>query len=196
MTVRLTWIGQAGFLIRTQATSLALDPFLSDHPDRRYPSPVGPGDLAGTELVLVSHQHLDHLDAPALAALLELDDRARVVVPAPVVAGRPMYGAPVYGAPVYGAPVYGAPVYVQDPFWYPPVSIGLGFSFGRSWGGGRHHGGTPKDEAAGVVPSDPRPGEEGYSEEHLVILGTLRRSLAADPQRWTTIAASSPPEST
>jgi L-ascorbate metabolism protein UlaG (beta-lactamase superfamily) len=35
VTVRLTWIGQAGFLIRTQATRLALDPFLSDHPDRR-----------------------------------------------------------------------------------------------------------------------------------------------------------------
>jgi hypothetical protein len=39
-------------------------------------------------------------------------------------------------APVYVAP----PVYVQDPYWYPPVSIGLGFSFGRSWGGHRHHG--------------------------------------------------------
>ena len=60
-----------------------------------------------------------------------------VTNPAPLVAGRPVYGAPVYGAPVY-AP---APVYVQDPFWYPPVSIGLGFSFGRSWGGGHHHGG-------------------------------------------------------
>jgi adenosylhomocysteinase len=44
-------------------------------------------------------------------------------------------------------------------------------------------------EAAGAVPSDPAPGDPGYSEELLVILGTLRRSLAADPQRWTTIAA-------
>lgn len=43
-------------------------------------------------------------------------------------------------------------------------------------------------EAAGAVPSDPQPGEAGYSEELLVILGTLRRSLAADPQRWTAIA--------
>jgi L-ascorbate 6-phosphate lactonase len=85
MTVALTWIGQAGFLLRTPATRLALDPFLSDHPDRRFPAPVGVDDLAGTELVLASHQHLDHLDAPALVALLERDDRARVVVPAPVV---------------------------------------------------------------------------------------------------------------
>ncbi|KQY47516.1 adenosylhomocysteinase [Cellulomonas sp. Root137] len=44
-------------------------------------------------------------------------------------------------------------------------------------------------EAAGAVPSDPQPGEPGYSEELTVVLGTLRRSLAADPQRWTTIAA-------
>ncbi|ACQ79494.1 adenosylhomocysteinase [Beutenbergia cavernae DSM 12333] len=44
-------------------------------------------------------------------------------------------------------------------------------------------------EAAGAVPSDPRPGEPGYSEEHLVVLDVLRRSLAADPQRWTRIAS-------
>jgi hypothetical protein len=57
-----------------------------------------------------------------------------VVNPAPAYVGQPVYVAP---PPVYVAP----PVYVQDPFWYPPVSIGLGFSFGRSWGGGHHHGG-------------------------------------------------------
>ena len=83
MTVLLTWIGQAGFLLRTPATRLAVDPFLSDHPGRRFRSPVGVGDLAGTELVLATHQHLDHLDTPALASLLERDDRVRVVVPAP-----------------------------------------------------------------------------------------------------------------
>ena len=50
--------------------------------------------------------------------------------------------APVVAAPVYGVqPLYApAPVYVQDPYWYPPVSIGLGFSFGRSWGGHHHRG--------------------------------------------------------
>ena len=85
MTVALTWIGQAGFLVRTPATRLALDPFLSDHPDRRFPAPVDVDDLAGTELVLATHEHLDHLDSPALVALLERDGRTRVVVPAPVV---------------------------------------------------------------------------------------------------------------
>jgi L-ascorbate 6-phosphate lactonase len=86
VTVTLTWIGQAGFLVRTPATRLAVDPFLSDHPERRFPAPVGTGDLIGTELVLATHQHLDHLDAPALAALLAIDDRVRVVLPAPALA--------------------------------------------------------------------------------------------------------------
>jgi Beta-lactamase superfamily domain len=94
VSVLLTWIGQAGFLLRTPATRLAVDPFLSDHPGRRFPAPVGVGDLAGTELVLASHEHLDHLDAPALAGLLARDDRARVVVPAPVVPVAAAAGLP------------------------------------------------------------------------------------------------------
>ncbi len=69
---------------------------------------------------------------------------AGVVTSSPVVV-NPAPASPVYGAqPVYAPqpvyPVYGpAPVVVQDPYWYPPVSIGLGFSFGRSWGGHHHH---------------------------------------------------------
>jgi len=94
VTVRLTWIGQSGFLLRTPATRLAIDPFLSDHPGRRFPSPVTAADLAGTELVLATHQHLDHLDAPGLLALLELDDRVQVVVPAPVVPDAVEAGLP------------------------------------------------------------------------------------------------------
>jgi hypothetical protein len=49
--------------------------------------------------------------------------------------------APVYAAtPVYvPTPVYAPSPYLYDPFWYPPVSIGLGFNFGGGWGG--HRGG-------------------------------------------------------
>jgi hypothetical protein len=75
------------------------------------PVPLGTGERAGDAGVVTSSNV--------------------VVNPAPVVPGRPVYVAP----PVY-AP---APIIVQDPYWYPPVSIGLGFSFGRSWGGHHHH---------------------------------------------------------
>jgi hypothetical protein len=49
----------------------------------------------------------------------------------------------VQQTPVYvQQPVYvPQPVYVQEPnYWYPPISIGLGFDFGRGWGGHRHRG--------------------------------------------------------
>ncbi|MFL6658122.1 MAG: hypothetical protein ACJ8GW_08635 [Massilia sp.] len=37
--------------------------------------------------------------------------------------------------------VYPAPVYVQEPAYYwPPVSLSLGFMFGRGWYGGGHYG--------------------------------------------------------
>ncbi len=89
------------------------------------PVPLGTGNRAGDAGVVTSSEI--------------------VAEQAPYVTGRPVYGAPVYSAPVYGAPVYGAPlypapVYAPNPYWYPPLSIGLGFSFGRSWGG-HHHGG-------------------------------------------------------
>lgn len=60
-------------------------------------------------------------------------------------APQPVYGTPpVYGhAPAYGpGPVYApAPVYDPGPAYYwPPVSLSLGFIFGRHWN--RGHGGA------------------------------------------------------
>lgn len=65
---------------------------------------------------------------------------------APMHAQAPIYAqAPVYtGGPVYApAPVYyPAPVYAPEPaYFWPPVSLSLGFVFGRHWGGGARWGG-------------------------------------------------------
>ena len=66
----------------------------------------------------------------------------------PVYTSQPVYSQqPVYvqQQPVWvQQPVYvPQPVYVEQPnYWYPPISIGLGFDFGRSsWGRHRHRGG-------------------------------------------------------
>src|SRR5690625_7680967 len=44
-------------------------------------------------------------------------------------------------------------------------------------------------EAAGAVPPAPQPGDTDYSEEKVVFLDVIRRSLATDPTRWQTVAA-------
>jgi hypothetical protein len=58
-----------------------------------------------------------------------------------VVTYNPAPSGPVYATqPVYvPAPIY-APAPVYDPFWYPPISIGLGFSW-SNWGHRGYHGG-------------------------------------------------------
>lgn len=52
--------------------------------------------------------------------------------------------APVYAPQaVYGAPVYDpSPIYAPAPsYYYPPVSLSLGFVFGRHWSSGHRHRG-------------------------------------------------------
>lgn len=56
----------------------------------------------------------------------------------PVAAVPRVYGqAPAYG-PVYVPP----PVYQPEPYYYwPPISLSLGFVFGKHWSSGRHRHG-------------------------------------------------------
>ena len=79
--VELTWLGQAGFVVRLGDVRLAIDPFLSPHPARPYPPPpletIGPLDW-----VLVTHAHIDHLDLPSLPALATANPGLRVLLPA------------------------------------------------------------------------------------------------------------------
>jgi hypothetical protein len=106
-----------------------------------YPAPANYGtrayaqpDANGWQVVSVTPV------APGTgAAAAASGDAGRVTYsPAPAtVVTQPVYVAPPVYAP---APVYApyGPVYA-DPLWYPPISIGLGFSWSH-WSGG-HRGG-------------------------------------------------------
>lgn len=83
MTVTLRWLGQAGFILSSDATSVAIDPFLSAHPDRIYDAAITPDQLACVDAVLCTHEHADHLDLPALVAAARFGD-FDVLVPRPV----------------------------------------------------------------------------------------------------------------
>jgi hypothetical protein len=86
--------------------------------------PVGQTDPAGWQVVSVTPV------APGTGARASASGEAGTVTTS---------DAPVYAS----TPVYAPRPYLYDPYWYPPVSIGLGFSFGNSWGhrGGWGHGG-------------------------------------------------------
>lgn len=81
----VTWIGHATVLVQTHGLNILTDPVWSDRtgPWGRGPKRVAaPGvrfeDLPKIDLVLVSHNHYDHLDLPTLRRLWARD-RPRVV---------------------------------------------------------------------------------------------------------------------
>jgi L-ascorbate 6-phosphate lactonase len=82
---RATWLGQAGVRLETDTACVVVDPWVSPHDDRLVPP--APLELAadGVDWLLVTHEHLDHLDLPLLPALLERSPGVRVVLPASLV---------------------------------------------------------------------------------------------------------------
>ncbi len=83
--VALWWLGQSTFLLRGSGASVLVDPYLSPRPDRLVPPPFAPADARGLDLVLITHDHLDHLDDDALPGIADASPAARFVVPEPVV---------------------------------------------------------------------------------------------------------------
>lgn len=82
----LWWLGQSGYLLRTKALTIAIDPYLSDAaaedaPEltRLYPPPVRPEDLKA-DIYVVTHDHLDHLD-PGIISVYKHREKTWFVAP-------------------------------------------------------------------------------------------------------------------
>lgn len=82
--MRVTWIGHATALVQTQGLNILTDPIWSDRagpfgfgPQRVAAPGVAFEDLPKIDLILVSHNHYDHMD---LATLKRLWDRDRPVI--------------------------------------------------------------------------------------------------------------------
>jgi L-ascorbate 6-phosphate lactonase len=91
-SLALWWLGQSGFLIKTDGGMLVIDPYLSEHLTRKYEgtprphirmtrAPLRGADLKAVDLVLVSHKHSDHLDPETVGELLTASPGARLVLP-------------------------------------------------------------------------------------------------------------------
>jgi N-acyl-phosphatidylethanolamine-hydrolysing phospholipase D len=85
---RLSWLGHASFLVRLDGRTILTDPYLSAYasplpplgPKRFAPPGLPVERLPRIDLVLLSHNHYDHLDLPTVEALAG-KDRVEVVVP-------------------------------------------------------------------------------------------------------------------
>jgi L-ascorbate 6-phosphate lactonase len=87
-SVRLWWLGQAGFAFKTHAGRVVfVDPYLSDAVERLHGfkrlslSPIAPEE-AHADLVVISHEHTDHLDPDTLPFLHRNNPACRFAAPA------------------------------------------------------------------------------------------------------------------
>jgi len=85
--LRVTWVNHATMLIQTEGLNILTDPIWSDRcspvswagPKRHHAPGIRFEDLPPIDVVLVSHNHYDHMDVPTLDAL-RLDHDPRVFV--------------------------------------------------------------------------------------------------------------------
>ena len=85
---RITWLGHASFLITTSGVTILTDPFLSNRaspvswagPKRFVNLPIPVNKLPAINLVIVSHNHYDHLDDKTVRELKKKKE-IHVVVP-------------------------------------------------------------------------------------------------------------------
>ena len=74
--MKMTWITQAGFCLQWGSFTVMLDPYLSDtcgelNPASHRRQPVDPAYLAmKPDVIVTTHDHLDHFDEPTLTQLL------------------------------------------------------------------------------------------------------------------------------
>ena len=63
--IKLKWLGQMGFLIMTQDTTVCVDYFASPIEGRLKKPPIPAYELKGIDVFLGTHDHIDHIDHDA-----------------------------------------------------------------------------------------------------------------------------------
>lgn len=83
--MRITWLGQAGLMFETGGKTIIVDPYLSDSVEKIEPHnkrrvPVAKEFLkAKPEMILLTHNHLDHTDPETLRHYLHEDSNVVVL---------------------------------------------------------------------------------------------------------------------
>ena len=81
--IKIHHLGQAGFSVKTDDAHIVIDPYLSYSVDdgdkwvRKFAPPILPSQLTDVDLVLMSHDHLDHIDPETLQKIAAASPHCR-----------------------------------------------------------------------------------------------------------------------
>ena len=78
----LWWMGQMGFMMKFGNTMLSLDYFASPREDRQVPPPIPAREVSGLDVIIGTHNHLDHIDHESWRIWKDTCPKAVFVFPA------------------------------------------------------------------------------------------------------------------
>lgn len=88
---RLYRLGQAGVVVRFPGATVYVDLYLSNHCEAVLPrpfdhrratrAPLDPAEITDADIIVCTHDHLDHFDVPTLRTLRDASPRAVLVLP-------------------------------------------------------------------------------------------------------------------
>ncbi|MEE3849249.1 MBL fold metallo-hydrolase [Gordonia sp. LSe1-13] len=115
--LRVTWLGHASVLVEIDGMRVLTDPVLSRRcspsqivgPARMHPAPVTVAQLPPVDVVLISHDHYDHLDLATVVELAVTQPAARFVAPLGVGAHLAAWGV--------------APDRIESADWWDSVTV-------------------------------------------------------------------------
>ncbi len=85
--MKITWLGQAGLFLETSEIKIMVDPYLSDSAKKRNPRswrrmPVDEKFFEeSVDVIVITHNHIDHLDPETLERFLDTDRSLTVLAP-------------------------------------------------------------------------------------------------------------------
>lgn len=82
--VALWWLGQASFVLKGAGAVIYIDPYLNPSDRRLSPAPFPPSAVTNADLVLLTHNHGDHVDPSALPGIAAASPQARFIAPRPI----------------------------------------------------------------------------------------------------------------
>ncbi len=81
----LWWLGQSSFALKGAGIVVYVDPYLRATDRRLSPPPFPPHAVTNADVVLLTHDHGDHVDPEALTGIAAASPAARFVAPRPIV---------------------------------------------------------------------------------------------------------------
>ena len=84
----LTWIGHASFLLQIDSVNILTDPHLTKRaspvsfagPSRTTPPGLGLKDLPSIDIIVISHNHYDHLDKQTLKQIIKQQNKQPLIL--------------------------------------------------------------------------------------------------------------------